>query len=585
MSDTDRDDLPTEQPSSQQPDGTRHDATPRRRLLPRWARWTLAGVLAVLVCAVWGVTTARTEGSLGPNEATYAVTTDGEVTVDLGPLGTLVVDSPAPLNLGVGVTVHEIPAELTSLNQAQTLSVLGGDLDSYLQFFATPETTARRVATDLAVDAAWRTLGALVVVAAVGAAGFFLLGAARRRELGARASAHTGKLAVGTVVVLVAVVGLTASEERAELPPAESTPVLAGTPLEGARITGRLAGVIDTYGTQLIAQYRSSQSFYARADASLGRAFDVRDALDRAAGTSSGAAGTDGTGASAAPPTLGADLGAAALPTPSPDTSHVVTALVVSDLHCNTGMAPLITTAAERSGAQLVLDGGDTTINGTSVEQVCVDSFADAVPDGVKVVVSDGNHDSRLVSGFEKKRGWTVLDGSVTTVEGIRILGDRDVLETRIGVASRPSGSTTPAEQQQALADAACAARSDDGTPGVDLLLIHDPTIGGPALETGCVPDQVSGHLHRRIDPTQVGLGIRYVSSSTAGATLGQPTVGPLHGTAEMTVLRFDTQAHRILDWQLVQVTKKGVATVGPRQEWPTPSSTPVPLGPLPPGD
>ena len=60
--------------------------------------------------------------------------------------------------------------------------------------------------------------------------------------------------------------------------------------------------------------------------------------------------------------------------------------------------------------------------------------------------------------------------------------------------------------------------------------------VGQPALASGCVPAQISGHLHKRYGPERVELGIRYVSSSTAGATLGQPTVGPLNGVAEMTV-------------------------------------------------
>ena len=45
---------------------------------------------------------------------------------------------------------------------------------------------------------------------------------------------------------------------------------------------------------------------------------------------------------------------------------------------------------------------------------------------------------------------------------------------------------------------------------------------------------------------------MRYISSSTAGATLGQPTVGPLNGVAEMTVLRWDPQTRRFVDYQLV---------------------------------
>src|SRR5690606_33703140 len=80
-------------------------------------------------------------------------------------------------------------------------------------------------------------------------------------------------------------------------------------------------------------------------------------------------------------------------PTPTPEVDPVVL-VVMSDLHCNVGMAPLIGTLARLSGAEVVLDAGDTTMNGTSVEQYCVTSFARAVPSGVDLVTSPGNHDS-----------------------------------------------------------------------------------------------------------------------------------------------------------------------------------------------
>ncbi|QFU97217.1 hypothetical protein KDY119_00711 [Luteimicrobium xylanilyticum] len=547
---------------------------------PRWLRWTVGAVVAVLACTAWGVTTASADLSLGPHEARYEVTTDGLVVVDLGPLGTVELDSPAPLGLGVRVVVKEIPAELTSVSPAQNLDALGTDVQSYLQFFATPDITVHRAVRALAVDALWRTLVALAVVALATTALVLLLGRARRRELATMAGRHTWELAAGLVVVVAATFTLSSSEPGTSTTTAQKgSPLFAGTPLAGARITGRLAGVINTYGEQLVTAYQGSEEFYAKANRNLQAAWDERDEAQQA---EDALAQAQATTAPTAPAT---GTGATDTPTPSPTpSSNLVTLLVISDLHCNTGMSPLIHTAVERSGAQVVLNAGDTTINGTAVEQVCVDSFARAIPKKIPTVMANGNHDSPLVAKFARDAGWTVLDGSVVDVKGVRIIGDHDVLQTRIGVASHQSGDVSQDEQAQALTDTACDAEKD-GVPGVDLLLIHDPVIGAVPLESGCVPAQVSGHLHRRIDPTQVGLGIRYVNSSTAGATLGQPTVGPLHGTSEMTVLRFDTETHRIVDWQLVSVTKKGVASVSERKPWPEPTTTEVPQEPLGPGD
>jgi len=176
------------------------------------------------------------------------------------------------------------------------------------------------------------------------------------------------------------------------------------------------------------------------------------------------------------------------------------------------------------------------------------------------MVVADGNHDSQVTSQQEAAHGQKILDGKVVEVDGVRILGDRDALETRVGAGTNVARERTPEEQGADLATAAC----DDGE--VDLLLIHTPPVGLDALESGCVPFQVSGHTHRRSGPEQVGQGIRYVNGSTAGAAPNQPTVGPLHGTAEMTVLRFDPQTRQMVDWQLVQVTPDGTASVGERQ-------------------
>ena len=145
---------------------------------------------ALVVALVFGISTASVESSLGPHEARYDVTTDDTITIDLGPLGTLRIDSPLPLTLGVHVTVQEIPASVTQLSQAKTLEALSGDLQSYLQFFSGPEATVQDVARALVVDAAVRA--AARVRALVGAWWLLrmLVGAARWQELRARAEPH-----------------------------------------------------------------------------------------------------------------------------------------------------------------------------------------------------------------------------------------------------------------------------------------------------------------------------------------------------------------------------------------------------------
>lgn len=567
---------------------------------PRWVRYTLVALLALVSCLWFGITTASTEASLGPHNARYDVTTSSLVTVDLGPLGTVQLESPLPLMLGVRVTIEEIPADLTAVDSATTLNALAGDVDGYLQFFSGPDATISYVTRTLLTDAAWRAGAALAALLVVGCAAYLALGATRRRELGeplARASVVVaGGVAVALVVSTLVVTNRASTAlDRVD---AQASPVFDGTALEGARITGRLSGVIDTYGGQLVNVYRSNESFYETADRNLQTAWADRQALDEqrtallwengvsgraellagAAGGDADAAGEaagDGAqsaGASDDPsdnPTTD-DASTSAEPTEPPaagdaaDPDDVVTMLMVSDLHCNTGMSPLITTAATLSGASVIVNGGDSTINGTAVERFCVDSFVGAAPDGVDWVQADGNHDSSITSDQARSAGATVLDGSVVEVDGVRFLGDSDPKETRFGQGSTSAAGETYDEAGTRLRDVACA--EDDP---VDILLIHTPGVGEPVMASGCVPIQLSGHIHHRSGPLQFGKGVRYVSSTTAGAASGQPTIGPLNGTAEMTVLRFDRERRVMLDYQVIAVQPDRSVQVGERMTFP----------------
>ena len=337
----------------------------------------------------------------------------------------------------------------------------------------------------------------------------------------------------------------------------EASAVFDGTPLEGAQLTGRLAGLIDTYGGYAVTAYRENEEFYDGAALALDEAWQDRSDVEAAARERR------------------VLLDVTAAPTQEPASDPVV-AVVVSDLHCNVGMARVIGELATLAEADVVLNAGDSTMDGTSVESYCVDAFAAAVPSGTAYVIADGNHDSAETAAQEKAAGATVLDGEVLEVAGLRILGDSDPHETRIGSGTSMAGIEGVEDTGHRLADVAC----EDGD--VDLLLVHDPDVGTEALERGCVPAQVSGHWHRRIGPLWTGEGVRYVSSSTAGAILNEPTVGPLNGTAELTLLRFDPETRAVLDSRVVQVRTDGSVGVGPAVTWPSrPVSTPHPGDPV----
>jgi predicted phosphodiesterase len=513
----------------------------------RLGRLTGLGLLALGAAVVFGVTTASTQLSVGPHEARYDVTTDDTITLDLGPLGTLQLDSPLPLTLGARVTVQEIPADVRAVDPARTVEALGNDLQGYVQFFTAPQATIADAARALVLDAAARSSLALAALVAVAVLGRALLGAPRRAELaGVFAPRRRRLVGAGLLTLLVAVTAVSSLNPSERRPTGRAaSSVFAGTALEGARITGRLAGVIDTYGGEVVNAYRENTKFYAGAGDALAAAWKARAAGTRARDAARKLVLTrplDGS-----------------TPTPAPAAAAPVVLLVLSDLHCNVGMAPLIGSLAKLSGADVLLDAGDTTIDGTAVEQSCVSNLARAVPKGIPIVASNGNHDSSETAAQERRAGITVLDGTVVTVAGVRILGDDDPDQTRIGSGTSLVGRETAAQEGERLAKTAC------GSGKVDLLLIHTPSVGDAALQSGCVPIQVSGHLHVRVGPVAFGQGLRYASASTAGAAPGQPTVGPLRGTAELTVLRFDPDTRRLIDYQLVQVRPDGSASVSYR--------------------
>ncbi|WP_435300359.1 metallophosphoesterase family protein [Timonella sp. A28] len=514
---------------------------------PRLLRYVLVGLAIVMVSTVFGVVTARAQANFGPHDATYEVTVNSTITVDAGPLGTLEVDSPLPLGLGVTAVIGEIPASLTSLSPNQNLGALVQDVDSYMQFFAAPEETLDLVAHLLIQDAVQRALLAAGTLTFLIGATAFVLGRSRRKELSYRLARRTWLIASAYVasVALITVSVVQYDSHHVQGEQGQVAAVFDGTALQGARLTGRLAGVIDVYGAQLIGVYEENENFYATADAALRDAFEARTEADKeiAAQQAQFLQESD----------------------PTHDDEYV-TMLLVSDLHCNVGMSPLITTAARATGTSIVVNGGDTTINGTDIERFCMQSFANAVPDGAVMVQADGNHDSQLTGEQAKAAGVIVLDGKIKEVKGVRFLGDSDPRETRIGQGSTLVNGETYAQAGSRLTEVACAAQKRP-----DILLIHTPAVGNPVMESGCVPYQISGHYHKRIGPVYAGQGVRYGNSTTAGAMEGKASIGPLNGTAEMTVLRYNPETQSIVDMQIIAVTPDATATVGPRVRFPHP--------------
>ena len=487
-----------------------------RRTVRQLAIVLLTGLLAL----TFGLFTASADTRLGPHEARISTNVSQVIRLDLGPLGSLELPSPAPWPLGVQVDVGEIPATLTELeNPLQSLS---GDVAAYAAFFADPEIAVRDAVGALVSDALRRTVlvwSVLLIVVAIGQLGAGGLLRSEMRDKLRRAG--VAPLAAATALAVVAVPVSAALQAR----PATGRPSVVltelGGPLAEARVSGQVAVLLDTYGERALEEVRKNEEFYD------GLAANVRAAY-----------ANDDEPLEPRPP-IPPLLPPQIAPVLEGPPEDPIALMVFSDVHCNTGIATALGEIARQSQADIILNAGDTTLGGSSVESICVDSLARALPADVPVVVADGNHDSRDTSQQEARVGWQVLEGSVVDVEGVRIVGDVDSRLTSVTLGNHEY--QTRGEAADVLRTAACeAVDPDDPDDYVDIMLLHDPYTGARVMSSGCVGLEISGHLHRRVGPVQQGLGLLYLNDTSGGAASGTVPIGPLQATAYATVIQYD---------------------------------------------
>ena len=564
----------------------------------------LTGAVSLLV----GLSTATASSPVGPHEAQWATTLNSRLTLDLGPLGTISHASPAG-PFGVDVVIGEIPGEFSS-SQVDTDSLgqaLSADGSSYLTLISRPELTVQAGVYSLVADGLRRAGLIESVILCLVAAGRLATGGRLRDTIRDGLSGTWASPLIG-VTAVVTVLGLLVPALRSDTVPGTRLDVLAHTPLAQARLSGRVADVVQAYGDQIVGRLESNQAFYAQVDANLAAAWqasqevggvvdvtaasgavdtaavrrqaDAAEARNRAAtpspspssSASPGAPSGPGASSSAAP---GASPGAPpqesatpALPTGAQAVAEYgrTTAVLTTDLHCNLDVIALAGRLDELSGARIHLDDGDLTMTGSSPEQVCVDALTDAIPSGVVRVATIGNHDSEDTANQLRARGWTVTDGTVQSAAGLRILGDVDADRSPAG-GTYQRGSENSAQIGARLARTSCKAGAD-----VDVVLIHQPYTFGPLVSEGCAPLLLAGHVHqeRGMSVTQGGNAV--VAQLISGAGKGGTSIGPVTQDAYLHVLSFDENG-ALRGWRAVVIHPDASVTVGAWNGVPEPGS------------
>ena len=570
----------------------------------------LTGAVSLLV----GLSTATASSPVGPHEAEWSTTLNSRLTLDLGPLGTISHASPAG-PFGVDVVIGEIPGEFSS-SQVDTDSLgqaLSADGSSYLTLISRPELTVQSGVYSLVADGLRRAGLIESVILCLVAAGRLATRGHLRDTIRDGLSGTWASPLIG-VTAVVTVLGLLVPALRSDTVPGTRLDVLAHTPLAQARLSGRVADVVQAYGDQIVGRLESNRAFYAQVDANLAAAWQASQevggvvdvtaasgAVDTAAVREQADAVAARTGAATAspPPSPGASPGATTSPgaptgpgasssaapgaspgatpqesaTPAlPTGAQAVaeygrtTAVLTTDLHCNLDMIALAGRLDALSGAQLHLDDGDLTMTGSSPEQVCVDALTDAIPSGVARVATIGNHDSEATANQLRARGWTVTDGTVQSAAGLRILGDVDADRSPAG-GTYQRGSENSAQIGARLARTSCKAGAD-----VDVVLIHQPYTFGPLVSEGCAPLLLAGHLHQEKGMSVSRGGNTTVTQLISGAGKGGTSIGPVTQDAYLHVLSFDENG-ALRGWRAVVVHPDASVTVGAWNGVPEPGS------------
>ena len=549
----------------------------------------LTGAVSLLV----GLSTATASSPVGPHEAEWSTTLNSRLTLDLGPLGTISHASPAG-PFGVDVVIGEIPGEFSS-SQVDTDSLgqaLSADGSSYLTLISRPELTIQAGLHSLIADGLRRAGLIESVILCLVAAGRLATRGRLRDTIRDGLSGTWASPLIG-VTAVVTVIGLLVPALRSDTVPGTRLDVLAHTPLAQARLSGRVADVVQAYGDQIVGRLESNRAFYAQVDANLAAAWQASQevggvvdvtaasgAVDTAAVREQADAVAARTGAATASPSPapGASPGATpqesatpALPTGAQAVAEYgrTTAVLTTDLHCNLDMIALAGRLDALSGARLHLDDGDLTMTGSSPEQVCVDALTDAIPSGVERVATIGNHDSEATANQLRARGWTVTDGTVQSAAGLRILGDVDADRSPAG-GTYQRGSENSAQIGARLARTSCKAGAD-----VDVVLIHQPYTFGPLVSEGCAPLLLAGHLHQEKGMSVSRGGNTTVTQLISGAGKGGTSIGPVTQDAYLHVLSFDENG-ALRGWRAVVVHPDASVTVGAWNGVPEPGSAPV---------
>lgn len=172
-----------------------------------------------------------------------------------------------------------------------------------------------------------------------------------------------------------------------------------------------------------------------------------------------------------------------------PDEKETIRLLHVSDIHNNPAAVDFVRELSERFGVAAVVDTGDLSDFGTTLESPLSRGLARL---RVPYVFIPGNHDSQAtLRAIRANPNALILDdpnGSFVTVAGLRLLGLPDPSSARTDV-----GSVNTSPEELRAAGERLRAAFDREKP--DIVCVHNPRMAEPLLPIA--PLILCGHMHR----------------------------------------------------------------------------------------
>jgi hypothetical protein len=395
----------------------------------------------------------------------------------------------------------------------------------------------RRAARDYVVT--WSLIGFLA--GAVVSGGVAVLIRDRRRRLATYSPAErdlvvahnrrlrVGLVAAGTVTALALdAAGLAIFVHRDDHVVA-SSPLFAGTTLEGTEVNGLMAEVLP-----FLSILRPKDTFYDTAAHNLEEALADRDDLR-----------------------------------PRGDRMTFVLAEDFEDVN---GMARQVGLAAKLVDADFLAITGDLTFAGKPVESYIIDTV-DYYSENRPVYFAPGLHDTDAIVRAADARGWHIADGRTKTVGGLTLLAAADPRISLVGDFEVGDVLRDPdVDIDQFIADTtteACATHPD-------FVILHDHVLGEQIAASGCQRVAVlDGRSYQFLGPQRVatttgGHAIELTTGSAGGHVTTEPDPGNIQHPARFAILTY-SPGHQRTAYAVVTVFPDASVTVSRRMSLHTP--------------